>query len=139
MKLVLLALVAGCYDPDVTSCKVTCSTSDECAGSQTCDHGFCTSAGETCNPEGPPDGPTATRMLHVMVMGNGSISVANAGTCKDNCMYALPDGGSISATWVQTSGGHPFKMWTTSNCSSQGQTCTFTLAMGTDSVGAMFQ
>lgn len=139
MRVVVLALLAGCYDPDVSSCVLACSTADDCAHGQSCANGFCAADGDTCNQESPVDGPIATRMLKVMVMGNGSIQVANGGTCKDNCMYALPDGATISASWIQSSGGHPFKMWTTPNCASAGQTCTFTLAMGTDTVGAMFQ
>jgi hypothetical protein len=139
MRLLLLAVVAGCYEPDLASCKVTCGSTDNCAHGQTCADGFCVSAGDTCNPEGPLDGPTATRMLHVMIMGNGSVTVANAGTCKDDCMYALADGATISATWIETSGGHPFKMWTTPNCMAQGQTCAFTLSMPNATLGAMFQ
>ena len=50
-----LAVVAGCYSPDLRNCTVSCESSGDCAGAQVCssDH-FCVAKGVTCTSVLPP-------------------------------------------------------------------------------------
>ena len=142
LALALLASLTagGCYDPSVSSCSVTCSSSEQCAGNQTCNaKGLCVSDGEACNSETPVDAPQTSLALHVTVMGKGRIDVTNGGQCASDCTYMLPANTQVTATWVVTMQGHDFMNWTTPNCLTAGQTCTFTLNALTKTVGAKFK
>jgi hypothetical protein len=140
--LAIAILAAGCYEPRLAPCKVSCGSAADCAQGDACGtDGFCVAvAGDRCTSEGPGDATIAMPLaLHVTVMGNGSVTVTDGGTCKDTCMYTFAQGVAITAMWIQTSGGHAFSGWTTPNCLTQGQTCTFTLAPTTAMLGARFQ
>ncbi len=140
MRLVLIAALAGCYAPELAPCKVTCGSAADCAQGDTCGtDGFCV-AGASDRCTGTVDAAIAMPIvLHVMVMGNGSIAVTGGGTCKDSCMYTFAQNTQISAMWIETSGDHAFQAWTTPNCLTQGQTCRFSLTAATAMLGARFQ
>jgi Raf kinase inhibitor-like YbhB/YbcL family protein len=45
-SLLLLAALAGCsYDLELASCRITCSPTDQCPGSMSCQDGFCVAPG----------------------------------------------------------------------------------------------
>jgi hypothetical protein len=130
--LAILAL-AGCYDPSLRDCTVTCDSADPCAHDQVCNaEGFCVAAaGDRCTTDAAPLGS-----LHVTVMGHGSVQVPGGGTCGMDCTYMLPIA-PITATAIE-SDGHKFQGWTTPNCIGRTQTCTFTLTAA-QPLGAKFE
>lgn len=102
-----LALVAGCYEPRLRDCTVSCAADSECTGGQVCgDDGFCAApdiAGRCTTPsEGRPDAPPAPDaavpldapaidaaapdaspliVLRVQVTGRGAVAVDGRGLC----------------------------------------------------------
>lgn len=71
--LVLLALVAGCYQRDLGTCAVTCATSSDCPDGLSCSaSGRC---GDSCGADtdgggtdADPDGPPVTGTIHVVAL-----------------------------------------------------------------------
>jgi hypothetical protein len=47
--LVCLAALAGCYEPKLEDCTLSCGAGDACPSGQHCDHGFC-SLSKACSP-----------------------------------------------------------------------------------------
>ena len=136
----LALLAAGCYEPSLRDCTVSCTGADPCARDQVCGmDGYCVAAATArcVGSNAPIDAPLATYALHVQVMGHGSVEVAGGGTCTADCMYKLPINATVSATEVATA-NHAFQLWTTPNCAGQVPTCTFTLAAA-QNLGAKFQ
>jgi hypothetical protein len=147
-----LAVLAGCYSPDLRDCTVSCATSADCAGSQVCgaDH-FCSAAAKagTCSRIGPdaaiddddaalpgdaprdaapadapaPDAP-AQGALELVVMGHGQL-VAGPHTCSSDCTYMVP----LAPIDVQAiaAADQKFVGWTVGPCvGSLATTCTVT-------------
>ena len=146
LAITIAALVAGCYDPSLRDCTVTCTGADQCAHDQVCGmDGFCVAASaDRCTGAMLPvdaaiDAPPPTFALHVTVMGHGSVTVAGTagGTCTADCTYKLPQNSSVTATEMEE-GSHQFQMWTTPNCAGRQDTCTFTLA-APQNLGARFE
>jgi len=139
---VALALVlAGCYEPTLRDCTVTCAAADPCASGQVCGgDGYCVGeVGARCTApvDAHLDAAGPTFALHVTVMGHGGVTVVGGGTCTTDCTYALPRDRDVSATEMGA-GNHQFQMWTTPNCAGQVPSCMFTLT-GPQSLGARFE
>ena len=88
--------VAGCYDPIVRDCTVTCAGSGDCEHGQACSGGYCVAVGEpaaTCSHGEKPDASGASPVaLHVVVMGSGRVEVDAALSCTDDCMFQVAAG-----------------------------------------------
>lgn len=145
-----LVLLAGCYDPTLKDCTVSCAADTDCAHGQTCAAGgWCAAEGETCTaqmlpidapvtkpidaPPVTPDGPTPNAQLRVTVKNVGSVVVSGVGTCTNasqnqmmTCTYGVFSGTSITATATVTAGGHQFDKWMDPICKSQDASCMFT-------------
>lgn len=140
-----LAAVAGCYDPTLTDCKVTCAANTDCAGDQTCGSGgLCVGPGvSTCAGEQPDAGPAATTvMLHVMVDGKGSVQVdsnplmvCGAFGNGGDCMFGVKTQTAHHLV-ASPQANRAFAMWTGA-CAGSDTTCTVTPTMAV-TVGAKF-
>lgn len=140
--LLVLAILSGCYSPEIRDCTVTCAGSDECAGGQVCTKGFCAAEGVSCdNGPGPNpatdagiDGALPRVMLHVKISGNGKVDVTGAASCGEggmrDCMIAVfPGAVTATATAFQTD--HPFDKWESMTCANAPATCMFVMTSPT--------
>lgn len=108
IRAALAALVlAGCYEPAIRDCTISCASPGDCATGQVCGSdglcaapeiaGQCRRAGVDAGPHDdarvsggpprdadPPDAPDApaTVALHVQIMGTGAVLVDGVGTCS---------------------------------------------------------
>jgi len=137
----LLTLAAGCYDPQVDDCTITCAAIDECADGQLCGaDGFCAApdVAGTCNPGVP------TAVLTIRIEKKGRITVDNpvfacestegAGT---TCMTAIPKTGWLDLHAIETD--KEFERWTSTRCLGQPTTCRLLLGDATLEVSAKFR
>jgi hypothetical protein len=153
--------LAGCYNPSLRDCTVTCHGASDCAGGQVCgDDGYCAApaiAGTCKAPDarestdapdvadGPFDAPVdgtpdaAPAQLHLTITGKGKVSDPSGTiTCMTDCLFPAIPNDTITLTAVG-SGGHPFQDWTTANCMGMGATCTVTIVAPVTTVTAKFQ
>ncbi len=143
--LVGFTMTAGCYDPTLAECKVTCAADGDCAGDQTCGSGgLCVGAGvSTCAAEQPDAGPAPTTvMLHVMVEGKGSVQVdasplmiCGAFGNGGDCMFGVKTQMAHHLV-ASPQGNRMFSMWNGA-CAGSDPTCTLTPTMAV-AVGAKF-
>ncbi len=164
---VATATVAGCYQPDLRDCTVTCAGPGECAHGQVCgDDGYCASAdvAGSCATHGLPDAhraadarpapdarlaPDAMQVaasLHVTIKARGEVVVAPVGvTCEAvddkgaSCMYDVFVGEAVTLTEMTTHGGDTFMGWMHPGCTGTVTTCPVSCAPGTTTVGATFK
>ena len=160
----LALLLAGCYDPSLRDCTVTCHAAGECASGQVCGaDGYCASpsVAGTCKPAdaheseidaplaiidapppdaGPPDATPA--QLHITIAGKGKVvdstSVITCNAPPGDCLFTVDSGATITLTAVASGAGHPFADWTTANCMGMGPTCTVTIDASVVTVSAKF-
>lgn len=108
----LLVLVAGCYEPVLTDCTVTCRSDADCGGDQRCAGGQCAREGFACSgdPPGidaspatpldagadapPPDtAPIPQGILRIEIVDRGKVHVPDQATCDselaDECTYVV--------------------------------------------------
>lgn len=147
--LLVLAILSGCYSPELRDCTVSCSGSDDCAGEQTCAKGFCAAKGVSCTGAMVNDAGTDARpvdaapqiVLHVMISGMGKVDVAGVGRCGDagehDCFFSVMRG-TLTATAIPTQTDHPFEKWESMTCMGQPATCTF-MANGPTTIDAKFK
>lgn len=65
-----------------------------------------------------------TVMLHITVMGQGTVSLQGGGSCTHDCMMPAPYG--EPATLQAVPGNNQrFDKWTTMACAGAPATCTF--------------
>jgi hypothetical protein len=140
----LLALVAGCYEPDVRDCTVSCEVADECADNQVCgsDHmcaapdmaGRCKAMGSAgSNGSGGSGGSNEDDKvaLHVMINGHGKVVIDTLATCDaeggshGDCTVMVPKTVVRSLTAIPRE-EDGFVGWTTAACAGQDATCTVT-------------
>ena len=136
------ALLAGCYDPELVDCTVSCVGPDDCPAGQVCgDDRFCAapSVAGTCEDLPPPDPATLT----IRVERRGRVEIVDpAFACT-----AGGDGGAICTTVVPRTGtlelhavmiDHPFEQWTTAACGGQPATCELEMGPAEITVGVRF-
>jgi hypothetical protein len=144
--LVIAAAAAGCYDPELRDCSISCGSAGDCAAGQVCGtDGFCASpeVAGTCRSRsaGAPDAGLAE--LHLTVQGPGEISeISGAFTCTGDCTYARAPGSTVTlvATGLED---HDLQRWTAS-CAAQGAQhadgiCIVTIEPPVTAVGAKFK
>lgn len=136
--LLIIAILSGCYAPEVRDCTVTCSGASDCATGQVCGReGYCVAeGGGACGAAVDAAVDAApTVMLRVMVMGNGQVDVMGVGSCGasgvPDCMFQVPKNGRVMATAVTRDPGKPFDKWTSVTCTGQGAQCEFTAFLST--------
>lgn len=164
----LLALVvlswAGCYQPEVRDCTVSCAAPGDCASGQVCADGWCTAPANagTCGappidaepqgsdaPDGvPPDAEppdAAAAVLHVVVQGRGKVVIDPLGVecvgaqgTPGDCTFPVTPGSMQTLLPLQTHPQSPFAAWTTDNCSAQAEACVLTMEPPGVLVGARF-
>jgi len=138
-----LALLGGCYSPQVRDCTVTCTGVSECAAGQVCgDDHFCAApevagtceaidAGTTppddARVDAPPDALVRVT-LHVHVQEKGKVAVTGVGICDQatggDCMYLVLRGAPLELTPIQVD--KPFEKWTGGPCDGEPATCSIT-------------
>jgi hypothetical protein len=150
-----LAIVAGCYSPDVRECALACETSADCAADQVCSSAkMCASPSVACGSDGEvvdagivrdapakhdaaidaPPVPMVT--ITVMTMGMGTITLDGTACSMPMCTIDVPKG--VLATAVATGqGDQTFQSWTSMTCMQQPATCTFIPTAATN-IAAMF-
>jgi hypothetical protein len=159
---VLVVASAGCYEPELRDCTLTCNEASDCASGQVCgsDHfcaapdiaGKCSSlpsdAGSNARDAGIdaaklPDAATHGQ-LAVAIEGEGRVTVTGFGTCdkappqNGQCTYVVPLNASVTVT-AQSHSDWYFDKWTTAACAmTPVATCTFTFTTSTP-VGAKFK
>lgn len=141
----LLALTA-CYSPDTRNCTVSCASAVECGNGQVCGaDGFCAepSLAGHCNAASPDAGARETNVaLRITIQGRGRVTIQGVGVCDTSqtnhgdCTLMVPP--RVARTLAAVATNNDFVGWTTSNCSTQGVTCTLTPVAATQ-VGARFQ
>jgi hypothetical protein len=137
----LLALLAGCYDPELRDCTVECTSGDECADGQVCGtSGMCAApeAADQCAPGGGSAPPHVS--LRVTVDGHGEVVVDGRGSCvsdADPCMYSLVVGTSVTLHAHSLDEEKEFEQWTGA-CAGQSATCSLAATSAT-TVGARFK
>jgi hypothetical protein len=163
---VIVALFgAGCYEPTVSDCALTCAEEHDCAGGQVCADGWCVSpeavgscrlpaidGGAEPDAAAPrPDAMTAPLdagvvQLHVLVQGRGKVVIDPLGeecvgtnNTPGDCAYELPPGTTQTLLPVQTHQNWPFAGWTTENCSGEPGACTLVIDDAVVLVSATFQ
>jgi len=140
----VLALLAGCYEPEVRDCTVTCSGPDECADGQVCgSDGMCAApeAAGTCAPGGGSAPQSVS--LRITIEGHGEVLVDGRATCMsdedshDGCTYPLAMGTIVELHAHVVDEEKQFDRWT-GGCTGQSATCTLVMASET-TVGARFR
>jgi hypothetical protein len=159
---ILIVALAGCYDPSLRDCTVTCHAAGECATGQVCGaDGYCAApsvAGTCTAPDAhasidapiaivdsgfdaaPPDAPGA--QLHITITGKGKVvdstSTITCSAPPGDCLFGAEPGAMITLTAIGM-GSHPFNDWTTANCMGMGASCTVTIVAPVTTVGAGFK
>jgi hypothetical protein len=139
----LLAPVA-CYEPELASCAVRCTSSTDCAPGQTRGAaGYCAAPDLACSPaaadgaigDGAPDAqpPDAGLQvqLRVRVSDRGRVHVDGVGLCDSegwpagDCRFAVAPGVPLTLRAIPHA-GYRFDQWTSTACSMAGPTCMLT-------------
>jgi hypothetical protein len=132
--LLVLAILSGCYSPELRDCTVTCGGSDECASDQVCTKGLCAAEGVSCGPGGNSATDAgidagARVTVHVMIEGSGRVELQGAGVCgvggDRDCDISVARG-AVTAPASAADGGHPFALWGSPAGNDQPATCMFT-------------
>ena len=156
-----LALVAGCYEPELRDCTIRCSAATDCASGQVCgSDGMCAApdvAGQCAErpavvdagvivdgtkprpdarPDAPPDAPPPGQ-LQVTVEGRGRVTVTGIGTCTDQCTYTTVLGAQITVEAVPLEEWR-FDKWTQGPCIGQPASCVFS-STTVDNLSAKFR
>ncbi len=135
---------AACYEPQLASCAVRCSSNADCAPGQTCGaQGYCAVPELACPPgsdAAPADGPPADTQrpdaapklqLRVRIPDGGRVTVDGVGLCDSDgwpdgdCRFAVTAGVALTARAIPHA-GYTFDQWTSTVCAMAGQTCVFT-------------
>jgi len=149
-----LALVAACYDPQLSDCTTRCASNDDCGPSQACtSQGYCAAPDRACaaGSSGAPidasiDAPTDAMkkpdarpmrlvQLHVRVTMGGKVRV-DAATCDGDstnggnpqpgdCHIPVSEGESVTLR-ATSRGGYSFERWTTLACAGASPICVLT-------------
>ncbi|HEY6177064.1 MAG TPA: hypothetical protein VIX73_21555 [Kofleriaceae bacterium] len=145
------ALLAGCYEPALRDCTVSCQAPGDCASGQVCgadrmcaapeiaghcariapDAGASPDARLEPAPDARPDASPTVR-LTVMVMGKGSVVIDGTTTCssldpqRGNCAYDVAPGIAITAQAMAIQLDQTFTRWTSETCGGEPARCTFT-------------
>jgi hypothetical protein len=157
------ASAAGCYEPELRDCTLTCSEASDCAGGQVCgsDHfcaapaiaGRCSSlpgdAGSNGRDGGvdppkmdarvdaPPDAPTHVT-LTISIEGQGIGTCDEAAPQNGQCAFDVPINALVTVQAQSYSDWH-FEKWTTVACITVPiASCTFYASVSTP-VGVKFK
>jgi hypothetical protein len=139
--LLILAILSGCYAPDLRDCTVTCSGAKDCASGQVCGaDGYCAAedvAGSCGNAVDAAVDAVPSVMLRVTVDGDGHVDVVGGGSCSD-CVMQVPKNAQLVVKAIAERIDHPFDRWTSLTCAGQTATCMFTVS-GPTTVTAKFR
>jgi hypothetical protein len=151
----LLAPVA-CYEPELASCAVRCTSSADCAPGQSCSvAGLCAAPDLACSPAGgdaaiadapgngqqPDAGPRV--QLRVRVSDSGRVHVDGVGLCDSegwqdgDCRFGVVPGVPLTLRAIPHA-GYQFDQWTSTACSMAGATCMLTPVASTTEARVRF-
>ena len=119
--LLVLAILSGCYEPELRDCTVTCEGATDCADGQTCSAGLCAANGVAC---------VEHVIVHVTVEGNGAVELGGTDSCDRDCMISVVKG-QVTAVATPANDQHPFDKWASTTCKDKPATCTFTASSPT--------
>ncbi len=144
-SLAAVALLAptACYEPELASCAVRCTSSADCAPGQTCGAGglcaapdlACAAGADAAIADAPADaqrpdaGPRV--QLRVRVSDSGRVHVDGVGLCDSegspdgDCRFAVAPGVPLTLRAVPHA-GYRFDQWTSAACAMAGSTCMLT-------------
>lgn len=137
LVLAAVALVGGCYQPELRDCTVSCESADGCAEGQAC------TANGWCAAPGHAGGCAAAASLELRVERPGRVVIDGLElSCEstgdtEQCDFDLSAGTSITLRVVETGGD--FDKWTTSNCAEDRDACTVIVDDAGTVVGAKFR
>lgn len=149
-SLLAAVVLAGCYDPALHDCTVTCGGSDDCADGQECRAGTCVAEGapaDVCTNADKPDSGMAVGdevPLHVQVNASngdkGEVVVDGDPDkhCVNDCTFQVLRGKphQLVATPAED---HHFRMWSDA-CVGVLPTCVVTpVTDAMVTVGAKFE
>jgi hypothetical protein len=147
-RVIVFAILAGCYDPGAVNCTVSCEGSGECATGQVCgSDGFCAApdVAGTCSTAGSGAGGPAR--LEIAIMGKGTVTVDDVGDCDSEessgsgpggkCTFMVPMGVPRTLEAVEAH-AKEFQFWSQA-CLGTAHSCTVTPILASTTVGARFE
>ncbi len=142
--LLIIAILSGCYAPELRDCTVTCSGAKDCASGQVCGaDGYCAAQGVagSCGNgvDAAVDAPPLV-MLRVTAEGKCHIDVLGTGTCAGmppDCVMQVAKNALVTVRAITDDPTKSFDQWTSMTCKGQGFSCTFT-AVAATTVSAKF-
>ena len=132
-------LLAGCYDPNLPACEVTCGEGSPCPDGLTCKtDGYCHASGDTETCVSPNTTLTVASLGNggkITSQPNGVSCTGTSGSGCENVMFTIGT--------VVTLNAHPFADtfvgWSGDECCGETQmSCMFTIQTAT-TVNATFQ
>ncbi|NVB79209.1 MAG: hypothetical protein HOV81_12480 [Kofleriaceae bacterium] len=148
-RLILIAMLAGCYDPGAVNCTVSCEGSGACASGQVCgSDGFCAApevAGHCSTADNGAGGP-AVRLV-IAIMGKGKVTVEDIGSCDSEessgsgpagqCTFMVPMGVARELEAIEAH-DKEFEFWS-QGCLGTAHSCMVTPTLASTTVGAKFE
>lgn len=137
--------IAGCYDPAVRDCTITCAAAGDCAAGQVCGpDNFCAApdVAGTCRSRGADAAPPTE--LHLVVQGPGTLADSSGTrTCNGDCTFDVTPGATVTLIATPLD-GKELDRWTTTNCAVKdvehpGLTCSVMVVPPITTVGARFK
>ena len=165
LGLASVAIVAGCYSPELRDCVVSCATAADCAPDQVCgEDNVCAApelAGRCAGRTVPTDAPgpmtidaprlvdaappidaSLQRILRIDISGRGGVTIAGVGTCHYSAMLpctAVVVAGVPTLLEAEPDRDARFDKWESGPCMGQDETCTFVPTLPITDVKAKFR
>ncbi len=167
MSIASVAVVTGCYSPELRDCVVSCATAADCAPDQVCGSDqICASpevagrcAGRIVPTDAVVDSPatidapllvdaappidaTPQLVLRIEISGRGGVTVAGIGTCHHSAMLPctlVVVAGAPSSLMAVADPDARFDKWEAGPCMGQDETCTLVPALPITDVKVKFR
>jgi hypothetical protein len=139
----VLALGAGCYEPEMLDCTITCEApGDDCADGQVCGSDHLCAAPDLAGHCQSYEAQASVVTIEVVINGDGSVSVDGVGSCDSRtatastCRFTATREQPLQLT-ANKSGAGEFERWKEA-CAGALATCVITPVMALTRVRADF-